>query len=311
MHICFHEPHFHRIQKAKTKVKVSIHYKRMDALTRRMGNAVSVDLNKGLTTFKKKISPEELMKAWSSGSYTAVLRHIPWYKLPDDLKDYSQLMDRTYTDSTDMALEALPPPINKNLRYDINNPRLRQYMQSHTGKLIEKVTNDMRLTVLDAVQNTFTKGWTPRTVAEHIKGSIGLDQRRATALANYRTTLESKNQFSQDKIDSMVARYSDDLLKQRAMTIGRTETRNATNDSQLSVWREGAQQGFIDKQKAKKVWVVDGNPCEICEPMDGVAVGIDDVWILDSGDAVDIPSEAHPNCYCGMELDFGDDEDEE
>jgi hypothetical protein len=96
------------------------------------------------------------------------------------------------------------------------------------------------------------------------------------------------------------------------MMIARTETKNAINRGALAVWKAGRDQGLID-ETATKEWVVDGDPCEICEPMDGVQVPLDESWTIEllNGQEmqVEIPSQAHPHCYCGMELHFGKDEE--
>ncbi len=73
---------------------------------------------------------------------------------------------------------------------------------------------------------------------------------------------------------------------------------------QLEVWRAGQNEGLIT-HKAKKVWVIDGRPCDDCIEMDGEAVGLNDYWVMPSGKHVEIPTDSHPNCECGQSLDFG------
>ncbi len=153
-----------------------------------------------------------------------------------------------------------------------------------------------------------TNGASPRDMAKEIKNYVGLYPRLATAHSNYVAKLR-KDGVRPDRIEVLSDKYYDRLLTYRTETIARTETQFMLNRGQLTVWQEGSRQGLLPPD-SKKVWIVDGNPCEICEPMDGIAVGINESWSLDDGSEVDIPTEAHPNCMCIMDLDMGEGDDE-
>ncbi len=78
----------------------------------------------------------------------------------------------------------------------------------------------------------------------------------------------------------------DDIGKYRSKMVARTETADAL------------EQSFIDRAHdmgiTGKEWVT-FDPCEVCEPNDGVVVGIDETF--PSGH--DRPP-AHPNCMCAL-----------
>lgn len=299
----------HKIQKAKTKVKVTTHYRRQERLAKVMSKAVSMNLVKGIKSFRKKVSVDAIETAWRSGAWPQIMSVIPWETLPEDLLDYDVSMGETWTDAMDLTIESLPAPFRKSLRFDINNPRIRRYINQHVGRRITDLHLDAQKVVQRAVQKSFTHALTPRSVAERIKLSIGLDPRRELALQNYRDALIASGSHSTSKVDTLTDKYADRLLDSRAMAIARTETRQATSQGQLSVWREASNQGFLPKT-SRKTWVVDGNPCEICEPMDGVSVPLDGFWTLSTGESVEVPSEAHTNCLCGMEISFGENDEE-
>src|SRR5271170_406723 len=75
------------IQKAKRarKKQTTKHYEKNLALSKQMGNAVGIDLFRGLQRFKKRISVEALKNAWEKGDYHKLMTHVPWEKLPEDL----------------------------------------------------------------------------------------------------------------------------------------------------------------------------------------------------------------------------------
>lgn len=317
IHFCAHG-HAHNVQKAARKGggpagrprrAVTNTYKKLTALSNRMGSAIQVDMVKGIKTFKKKVSADAIYDAWRTGNYERVMASIPWQALPEDLEDMTDGIGQTYGDAANFQIEKLPPQINQRLRFDTSNPMLKGFIQRRTGELIRGIQSDVQTTVQNAVARSFNEALTPRQVALQIKGSIGLLPQHERALANYRQSLMVGG-VAPGRVEKLADQYENKLLDYRANTIARTETRFATNQGQLAVWHEGAKQGYIDKATAKKEWVVDGDPCETCEPMDGIKVALDDAWTLEypNGDikAVYIPTEAHPNCMCGMELHFDD-----
>lgn len=288
-------------------------YQRLSALSKTMGSALKVDLVGGITTFKDKISSEELAKAWAKGDYGHLFALIPWRELPADLAPALSKIETTVARAADFQLEKLPANINENLRFDVSNPGLRSYIQTRTGALVQGIQADAQLVLQDAITRSFTEALTPDEVADQIRGSIGLFPAQERALARYREGLVAQG-VDPERIEVFADAYEERLLDWRCANIARTETRGAVNQGQLSIWKEGVNQGLIDRASAKKEWVVDGDPCDVCDPQDGVAVGLDEPWILSYRDGsvkyVQVPSEAHPSCLCGMELHFAEGETE-
>lgn len=302
-----HEPKKEVVRKARRPKRVSNTYKRVYALSQQMSRAVAVNFIHGIKTFKKKVDPNALYEAWKTGSYGDILRVIPFDTLHDDLKGMQKPLKTTIDRTGGFVIDALPPPIKKEFRYDTKNPNIRDYLDKRTGDLIVNISMDTQHLVQQAVQRSFDEALHPNTVAQMIKGSIGLYPRLEQAVDNYRRGL-GKQGMDPDRVASLVDKYQDRLLEYRAMMIARTETRMATNQGQLDIWQQGAKQGLIDLNTSKKVWIVDGNPCEICDPMDGIGVGLYDMWTLNDGRVVNIPTESHPHCMCGMEIKYGESE---
>lgn len=305
MTFCCHD-HKELILKArKVKSKVG-NYPKLSKLNDRMSKAVRVDLTHGIRTFKKSVSKPALAKAVETGSYGHIMRAIPWKDLPDHLDPVKKPINQTLAESSGFAIKAFPNTLAKKLRFDLSNPRIRDYVNRRTGELIENIKTDTQQTIAKAVMTHFSHAQSPSQIADRIVGSIGLTERHETAVMNYQNGLEAQG-VNPDRIDTLVENYQDKLLDYRANMIARTEVARANNEGQLAVWGEAKDQGLID-QSATKVWVVDGNPCPICEPMDGEEVALDDVWILDDGTICDIPTDAHPNCMCLMTINFGNGE---
>lgn len=293
-----------RPPKPKTKVKNAFKAKRLDALTRRMQNAIAADLFNGIRSFKKKVSRAALERAWNSGNYDSIDRFIPWQDLDTSLAKAKKRMNESLFDSTGLAFGQLPAPVRAALRWDLANPAIRDYINKKIARLVQDITHETRVQVREMVTRSFERALTPREAAEEIQGSIGLHKRYREALRNYRRGLMEKG-IAGNKLSNLLDRRENELLKSRAMTVARTETRQAVNHGQRTVWREAARQGLIDKQEAKRVWVIDGEGvCDICEPMDGVETTIDEPFISPTIGPTE-PGEAHPNCACVevLELD--------
>lgn len=296
------------VRKARNP-KLKTVYQRTKALSEHMGKAIKVSLLDGIKAFRSKVSTEALKKAWEHGSYGHLMGAIRWDDLHQDLLPVKEQLIAGVQSTSKVGLLSLPPNAQKQLRYDIKNPRIQRYIETHTSSLIQGITNDAHQVIARAVTKSFTHGLTPDMVAKQIKGSIGLLPSHSIAVERYEDGL-LKQGVDFDRAATQVEAYQNRLLDYRANTIARTEVRGAVNFGQLEVWQQGADQGYINRDNAKKVWLTDGNPCEICDPMDGIAVGLDDVWVPSTGEPCFVPTDVHPNCLCQMELDMGSAEDE-
>lgn len=289
----------------KAKKRANLFQQRSEALSKRMSAFVRVDFVKGINRFKSELEPESLFAAWKTRSYSRVMERVPFDKLPENLVGTVDKIGNAAAKGAMEAIPLLPPPVKAELRYDTNNPHIRSFLQYRTGTLVRNITTETTHNIQFAIQRSFNEAMTPNRVASLIRGSIGLLPQHEAALWNYRTALEEAGK-PEHTVDILTQQYENRLLDYRANMIARTETQFALNNGQLNVWQSAADQGLMDRKTAKKVWVVDGNPCPICQEMDGLTAPIDGYWILPDGTPVMVPTEAHPNCFCIMQLDFGD-----
>lgn len=282
-------------KRLKSKVNNLSKAKKVDALSRRMEGAVQIDLLSGISTFKKRIPRKALSDAWESGQWDQLDTKIPWDKLNDDLEPYGDALKKAMFAASTIGIESLPPMADK-LRWDTSNPRIRHYVDHKAGQFVQGIKDDTRSQIKELVARSFTKPTTPRKIADELVGTIGLNARYKKALSNYKTGLEAQGK-SEKVVTDLANKYEAKLLRSRATAIARSETRQATNKGQREVWREAAAQGYVDKNKARRVWVVDGAPCPICEPMDGQETTIDGTYVSDTEGEVE-PGEVHTNCEC-------------
>lgn len=303
-HFCCHD-HGEIVRKAAKKRpswNKTRNPKRMEALAKRFGNAISADLVNGIYSFRKKIpNPQVLHDAWMSGKWDGLDRVIPWNKLEGDLEPAKATLKTGLPIFGALGLEAIPAPVRSELRYDYKNPAIERVFDKRAAEWVVGISNDTRESIKQVVHTQMANAQSPRDMALQIKDTIGLYPRLAQAHANYTAKLVQQG-VSPERVDQLSGKYYDKLLTYRAKTIARTETQFMLNRGQLEVWKQADRDGLIPKT-AVKVWVVDGDPCPECQEMDGEEVGVNEPWITEEG-PVDIPSEIHPNCNCIMTLDF-------
>jgi hypothetical protein len=119
---------------------------------------------------------------------------------------------------------------------------------------------------------------------------IGLNQQQGQAAWNYRKSLIDAGN-SLEKVNSLTDRYAAKKLRERALTIARTETMEAINTGQRTEWRSAQRTGLLGP-KAEREWMTVDNACPICLPMDGVRV------LLDGGSFPVPGPPAHQRCRC-------------
>lgn len=287
--------------------------------TRAFQNAVRLDFRRGITTFKKSIDRLSFAKAVGTGKPDTVFKTIPWKALPGAMGPVFDKLNKSSAAGAKRAVELLPAPVRRDLAYDLRNPAMGTFIAERTvdgmtlaqrraARMITTTQDGTMQTVRTTIKRGFKEGLTHQDIAERIRGSIGLTEPQAIALANYRASLAVADvKMSPAKQQSLVDDYCDRMIDHRAMVIARTETRLALNEGQLDVWNAAAD-GDLLPAGCKRVWVVDGAPCEVCAPMDGVAVALDQPWIvkLPNGTerAVMNPCESHPCCLCLASLEI-------
>lgn len=327
---------FARIEKARKLVRgrrAGVGEKRINQVVADLAPFVRMDVKNGLTRFKNRVDPADLEKALRSRKWDRLMESIPWDDLSADLAKGEARLGKAAARVAGLTVGSLGGPAAE-LRYSPDNPRMAAYIASRTGELIT-VTRDGTLeAVRAAVTRQQKEGRTPRDVARDIRDSIGLNRPQARALDNFRRALERgrpgkvipptapdqpairgpRQVLPADQIDSMVDRQAEAYLDYRAMMIARTETRLAANQGQIDVWTEALDQGILPPG-SRQIWVVDGRPCSICLPMDGVPAPIGGTWTIrvprsvrDGGGfaerKVTNPTQSHPHCLCTVQVEM-------
>jgi len=187
------------------------------------------------------------------------------------------------------------------MAFDITNPRARQAIDRQSLTLIHDITQESRAAIRAILREGFNGGIDVPEMARRIRGSIGLNERGATAVENFRRA-QLEQGIDPDVVEERALSYAQRLLRQRATNIARTETIAAANQGQQAAWEEAQAQGYLGA--AMRTWITtpDDRLCEeICAPMDGQVRGINEPFTTGEGDLVMLPP-AHPSCRCAVGL---------
>lgn len=257
-----------------------------------------------LAQLKGNVDEPALAAALEQQDVLAAERAIGLDALPDALKPMGETLRQILHGSGEVAAQELGAVLNQTLRFDLTNPHAVSFASRLGSQLIARIGEATRTGVQSLIANGIAGGRTVDATAREIRNLVGLTERQANAVANYRADLEAAGQGG-DILSRRVARYGDQLLNQRARLIARTETISASAHGQLELWRQAAADGLIDPAKTKRRWSAaeDDRTCPICLALDGVTVPFGQPFKTDAG--VELwASPAHPGCRCAQTLEF-------
>lgn len=181
--------------------------------------------------------------------------------------------------------------------FNVTNPHAREWAEQHAAKLVTEITTSTRKALRAVVSEAFRNQVTVRETAKRIRLAVGLTEQQAKAVEKLRARMQDAGEAAatvERRVEFAAAR----ALRERAETIARTEVMGASNAGQLEAWRQGQSDGLIDPVLVKE-WIVspDDRLCPECEPLDGVQVGINEMF---PGGVLNPP--LHPNCRCASGL---------
>jgi hypothetical protein len=190
--------------------------------------------------------------------------------------------------------------------FDVTNPKALAAAEAQAAELLTAVNLETKATVRGLIARAYREQITTADIARMIRDVVGLNDRQATALFNFRAGLV-EDVVHPDRITSLTARYGDRLLRQRAETIAQTEVHRASAEGQHELWRDGVREGRINPTTARRIWIANAGACEWClgiEEMNAEGVEVDGQFETPDGDMIDGPEDSHVGCRCSTGLDM-------
>ena len=188
------------------------------------------------------------------------------------------------------------------MNLNLVNPESVRWAEASAAELVTNLIqgekDSIQALIIDA-----TKGNADvRETAKQLREFIGLDKRREKAVLKYEQELRDLG-LDEATIQKRLGKYAAAQLKDRSLTIARTEIIHAHNSGQQALWDEAIKNGFINPQAMQKKWIVtddDRLDKKICLPLDEAIVDIQEPFQATNGQHMTPP--AHPRCRCAVGL---------
>lgn len=211
-------------------------------------------------------------------------------------------------------------------------------MQANRLNLIREMTAEQLRATSRALISGVEAGQNPIAQARNFRDSIGLTQQQWSWVENYRAALErvgvdpeaaqnalgralrdkrsdrtvlsaarNNRPLPKDKVDLMVARYADRMVKHRAEVIGRTEAMRAVNQGNEESYRQAIAAGTIRADQLRREWRtrLDTRERRTHRFLNGQKRGWGETWVTENGELrypgdPDAPAEETIQCRCAI-----------
>jgi hypothetical protein len=244
---------------------------------------------------RARLNLESLAAAVASGRLDAVEFELAAF--PRDLRPAVRVVNRAFTAGGHQAAHQLGGRLSQVLRFDVTNPAAVVAAERNAAALVSGVSKATRTAIREVIARAVGEGIPPREAAQMIKPLIGLRRDQAAAVMSYRKELQRAARLNAARLQRAVERYSDRLLRQRALLIARTETLRAVNEGQQALWEQAVRDGLLGA-KVMKLWIVtpDDKTCPSCKAVRPKRVPLRSLFR--SGLKTVPTPPLHPNCRC-------------
>lgn len=180
----------------------------------------------------------------------------------------------------------------------LDNPYAVAFLEREGAELVREIDEATRNTIREFIKRGLEEHLTAKQTARALRAVISLTSRQAASVdALLEAGIESGE--DPDRLLDRAERYSQRLLAQRAMLIGRTETIRASAAGLQASWFDASRRGLLP-MNAKQEWIGGGGArtCDVCSGLIGKQVPLGG-----SFGPCDRPP-AHPACRCTLGLVF-------
>lgn len=180
---------------------------------------------------------------------------------------------------------------------------INKYTSTNGSRLITELTADQFAAISGMMRHFLLVEPMPAVnIARFIRANIGLHERWSNAVVNYRAQLLKRDPtMALGKLDKLVQKKADFLLRRRAENIARTETARAWSHAQQDTMRQAMSENLFPGKRIMKRWLTaqDERTCSICADLDGQIEEIDGTYTAKDGVyEATYPADIHPGCRC-------------
>ena len=186
-----------------------------------------------------------------------------------------------------------PPKVEMRITFDRFNPRAYEFARRQSSQLITEVGKATKDAVRTMIGRAFDEGLPPEALKRLIRERVGLRSDQLEALERYE---------EEGATPAQVDAYRRELLNDRAILIGRTETMRSANAGQKEMWGQAQAAGELPVN-VKRIWIGTDDGFERPEhvELNDQVVGLNEPFVIPSTGREVEPGE-DPNCRCGQGL---------
>jgi Phage Mu protein F like protein len=197
----------------------------------------------------------------------------------------------------------------EHVRFDAPYWQASAYAERRGADLVRDVDQATREAIRSIVRRAQADGVTVQRQAHMIRQVVGLTESQANAVVNFETQLIAAG-VEGEALDRGVERYRHAQVRRRAETIARTETLTASHQGQLDLWGAARARSYLP-DTARRRWIIsdDDRLCPECLLLEDATAPLGEPFRSPDGWEGYAPGR-HPQCRCGMALQFSDDPEE-
>lgn len=186
-------------------------------------------------------------------------KHYPIWKPFDLLK----FIKGASNDSCDANARWIGNKFQVGYSLDLRSPEAEAWIKKYAAQEIKYIDASSKKAIRDIISKSFEEGLTYQQQAKQIAPYVGLDPRRAQALATYSTNLGLEDEQA---ILRLTENYGKRLIRDRATTIALTESHIASNQGYVDSTAEAVKRNIIDPAIYEYEWVLthDKRTCPYC-----------------------------------------------
>lgn len=262
------------------------------------------------------ITQKEMQEAITAGNYAAAEAIINW-ELFNTLffTPYLKLMKKTLEESGKLGITFVPGDMENakklgiteegmelvSISFNLQNPNVVEWLEKHSSKQITAITEETRKAIQGVLAKAERDGIGIDETARRIKPLIGLNNRQAIAVENYRKRLDDevlKGKMTRKQADKLAKQYIADSLDYRASNIAQYELFSAMNAAQQLAYEQQIENGLINENEMVKTWNAraDARTCQYCRAADQTWVEARDNFSTGLGTIYGPP--LHNLCRC-------------
>jgi hypothetical protein len=241
----------------------------------KLAPGLTEDLMKILERTQGSVSVRELRDALETRGVNSAVELFPWGDYQDDTQI---VITGVMTTAIEWgALAEWSIAAGTAIAFDLDNSGAVQWAQNHAASKVVGITNATRAALRTLVVQSFQEGVTPRRLAENIRPWIGLHEQDAQSVTRFLVHQLDVEQVGFAEAMRRTNVYAQARVRERAITIARTEIMDAMNEGHRVAWIQAQEQGLVDLKFVERRWVAarDGRVCPICRALDGRVIGFD------------------------------------